>query len=166
MPICGINCVATGRGIVFRAWLRATHFLFSRRTFMKKLAVVVSVILLLSTLFACSVDNFDISSNVSEEVSSQHQHAFSEATCTKASVCKLCGNTNGEPKGHTYSNGKCISCGEKDPNYTSNEKMVWIPTISGKKYHKNSACSNMNGPRQVTISEAQRLGFTPCKKCY
>lgn len=42
---------------------------------------------------------------------------------------------------------------------------VWI-TRSGKKYHKNSTCSGMKSPQQVTKEEAERLGYTPCKKCY
>lgn len=44
--------------------------------------------------------------------------------------------------------------------------MVWIPTKGGKKYHSHEDCSNMNGPRQVSVEEAERLGFTACKKCY
>lgn len=44
------------------------------------------------------------------------------------------------------------------------EKMVWIPA-SGSKYHSNSSCSNMNNPTQVTISQAQAWGYSPCKKC-
>ena len=46
------------------------------------------------------------------------------------------------------------------------EEMVWIPTNGGKKYHSRSSCSNMNGPRQVTISQAKAKGFTPCKRCH
>lgn len=45
------------------------------------------------------------------------------------------------------------------------EPIVWIPA-SGSKYHSNSSCSNMNNPTQVTLSEAQNMGLTPCKKCY
>lgn len=45
------------------------------------------------------------------------------------------------------------------------EEMVWIPA-SGSKYHSNSSCSGMNGPTQVTISEAQSMGYEPCKRCY
>ena len=45
------------------------------------------------------------------------------------------------------------------------EEMVWIPT-SGSKYHSNSSCSGMNNPRQVTLSDAQSMGYTPCKKCH
>ena len=44
-------------------------------------------------------------------------------------------------------------------------QLVWIPN-TGKRYHSNKKCSNMKNPTQVTIEEAVRLGFTPCKKCY
>ena len=43
--------------------------------------------------------------------------------------------------------------------------MVWIPR-TGKKYHSNQKCSGMKNPSYVTIEEAERRGFTPCKKCY
>ena len=48
---------------------------------------------------------------------------------------------------------------------SASEPMVWIPN-SGKKYHSKETCSNMKGPRLVTISEAKRLGYTQCSKCY
>lgn len=43
--------------------------------------------------------------------------------------------------------------------------MVWIPR-TGKRYHRRESCSNMKDPSHVTLSQAIRLGFTPCKKCY
>lgn len=51
------------------------------------------------------------------------------------------------------------------PTSTPSETLVWIPN-SGSKYHKNSSCSNMKNPTQVTKSEAESWGYTPCKKCY
>lgn len=48
---------------------------------------------------------------------------------------------------------------------TEKVTMVWIPE-SGKKYHRNSNCSNMKNPSKVTLTYAQDLGYTPCKKCY
>lgn len=45
------------------------------------------------------------------------------------------------------------------------EEMVWIPN-SGSKYHSKAGCSNMENPQQVTKSEAESLGFTPCKRCH
>lgn len=46
------------------------------------------------------------------------------------------------------------------------EVMVWIPTHGGTKYHSRSSCSGMENPQQVTLEEAQALGFTPCKRCH
>lgn len=42
---------------------------------------------------------------------------------------------------------------------------VWIPK-SGTKYHRVSDCSGMKNPSQVTKAEAERRGYTPCKRCY
>ncbi len=44
-------------------------------------------------------------------------------------------------------------------------EQVWIPN-SGSKYHSNSSCSNMNSPTQVSKSEAEQMGYTPCKRCH
>lgn len=46
------------------------------------------------------------------------------------------------------------------------EEMVWISTNGGTKYHSRSSCSNMDNPQQITISQAEARGFTPCKKCH
>lgn len=46
------------------------------------------------------------------------------------------------------------------------EKMVWIPTNGGSKYHSKASCSNMDDPACVSINEAKSMGFTPCKRCY
>lgn len=45
------------------------------------------------------------------------------------------------------------------------EEQVWIPS-SGSKYHSNSSCSNMKNPRQVSKSEAESMGYSPCKRCH
>lgn len=44
--------------------------------------------------------------------------------------------------------------------------MVWIPTHGGTKYHRFSTCSGMEDPEQVTLEEAEAMGFTPCGRCY
>lgn len=36
----------------------------------------------------------------------------------------------------------------------------------GKKYHSNPNCSSMNGTKELSESEAEKQGYTPCKKCY
>ncbi|MGN0746411.1 MAG: hypothetical protein ACI4ML_07045 [Aristaeellaceae bacterium] len=43
--------------------------------------------------------------------------------------------------------------------------LVWVPTNGGRKYHVKETCSGMEDPVQVTVSEAQRLGFEPCGRC-
>lgn len=93
-----------------------------------------------------------------------HTHSFSAATCTKPKTCS-CGKTEGVATGHSYVDGTCSTCGASDPDYTS-ETLVWIPTNGGKKYHTHAGCSNMIDPEQVTKSEAEELGFTPCKRCH
>lgn len=47
-----------------------------------------------------------------------------------------------------------------------NGTLVWIPTHGGRKYHAKESCSGMIDPVQVTIGEAQRMGFEPCGRCY
>lgn len=47
---------------------------------------------------------------------------------------------------------------------TPSEDVCYIyPT--GKKFHVNSSCSSKSVPREVTVSEAESMGYTPCKKC-
>jgi len=36
----------------------------------------------------------------------------------------------------------------------------------GKKYHSNPNCSSMNGTKELSKTEAEKQGYTPCKKCY
>ena len=43
-------------------------------------------------------------------------------------------------------------------------RTVWIPQ-SGSKYHKYSTCSGMEGATEVTLEEAESMGYEPCKKC-
>lgn len=42
---------------------------------------------------------------------------------------------------------------------------VWIPK-SGTKYHSTPTCSGMKDPTQVAKEEAERRGYTPCKRCH
>lgn len=97
--------------------------------------------------------------------STANGHSWKEATCSAPKTCTECGQTSGSATSHNYSNGKCTGCGKQDPNQAQ-QTMVWIPTNGGTKYHSKSSCSNMKNPRQVTKSEAERQGYTPCSRCY
>lgn len=92
-------------------------------------------------------------------------HNWKDATCQTPKTCTVCGTTSGLTAGHNFSNGKCTTCGKADPDY-NHETMVWIPTNGGTKYHTHAGCSNMEDPEQVTQSEAESRGFTPCKRCH
>ncbi len=96
---------------------------------------------------------------------SENGHSWKDATCTEPKTCTVCGNTSGLTAGHNYSNGSCITCGKEDPDF-NHVTMVWIPTNGGTKYHTHSGCSNMINPIEVTQSEAESQGFTPCKRCH
>lgn len=45
------------------------------------------------------------------------------------------------------------------------DPFVWI-VEKGYAYHSSPKCSNMKNPYQIKKSEAERMGRTPCKKCY
>jgi DNA-entry nuclease len=77
-----------------------------------------------------------------------------------------------------YSTGASSLPGENDDNTNSepdtpddpenggeSEQMVFIPK-TGTKYHSDSTCGTMKDPREVTLEEAEKLGYTPCNKCY
>ena len=49
---------------------------------------------------------------------------------------------------------------------TGDATLVWIPIHGGSKYHKDKTCRQMIDPVQVTISEAERLGYGPCGVCF
>ena len=57
----------------------------------------------------------------------------------------------------------------KQPAQTSTpvEGSVWIPA-SGSKYHNKPSCGRMNPStaKQISKSEAEAMGYEPCKKCY
>lgn len=48
---------------------------------------------------------------------------------------------------------------------TPQEEMVWVDDTAAK-YHKKSDCSGMDAAYQVSKSEAEAMGKTPCGRCY
>lgn len=49
-------------------------------------------------------------------------HQYTDPTCTLPKICKVCSQTDGQPLGHSYSDGYCIRC--KVPDDT-NPKVVF-----------------------------------------
>lgn len=111
---------------------------------MKKFLTLAMTILLLFGLTACSKSESDLSGgalSVSDNTSSKgkitdaspinessssdekitdtssvHTHSFVAATCTQPKKCD-CGATEGAALGHSYENGVCTRCSEKDSGY-------------------------------------------------
>ena len=50
---------------------------------------------------------------------------------------------------------------------TENEEdyMVWVPTNGGNKYHSKPSCSKMKNPKQISLKQAEKNGYSACRKC-
>lgn len=51
------------------------------------------------------------------------------------------------------------------PAQSAAGNVVWV-SQSGTKYHSTPSCSGMKNPKELTLSQAQSKGYTPCKRCY
>ncbi|MBC8528380.1 hypothetical protein H8699_02865 [Christensenellaceae bacterium NSJ-44] len=62
----------------------------------------------------------------------QHQHDWTQATCTEAAVCKECGETQGEPLGHDWAQATCTEpktctrCGKTTGSPAGHQVTEWI----------------------------------------
>ena len=118
---------------------------------MKKVVSIGLVVMLLFVLCACE------SAEPTQTIAGESHIAItkpSEVAATKPSSEAT--NPGSEPTTPT----------DSSQNTSPTDEMVWIPTKGGTKYHRTATCSGMDGPRQVTKTEAGHLGFDACKKCY
>lgn len=58
-------------------------------------------------------------------------HIYTDATCDKAKTCRVCGSTDGQPLGHSYTDGKCSSCGASDP--AASTEVTYSVTVRSDK---------------------------------
>ena len=61
----------------------------------------------------------------------KHTHDYEDATCTQPKICTICGQTEGDPLGHTYDNDCddiCNVCGETRivMQLVKNQKLVLL----------------------------------------
>lgn len=94
-------------------------------------------------------------------------NTFSLSTLTDQELLELQKELEAELVARGLSLSSATSSGissDTSQTFSSTDSLVWIPN-SGSKYHSTGACSNMKNPKQVTLSEAKRLGYTPCSKC-
>ena len=109
---------------------------------------ILCVLVCLCILSGCSSHSEQISTsgntiNTNDQTESNCEHDMLPATCTESKRCSVCGVTIGDPLNHDYIEGKCVRCGEKDPNfeivYSVGEKWIvdgeWEFTIDSVKRH-------------------------------
>ena len=72
---------------------------------------------------------------------------------------------NGSSSNNSSSSSSLSGETSSDSSNSSASSKVWVPQ-SGEKYHSKSTCSNMKNPSQISKSEAESKGYTPCSKCY
>lgn len=92
-------------------------------------------------------------------------HRWIEANCLAPVLCLNCNMTKGEPTAHIYRDGSCSFCGKGEYEIDLGPQ-VWIGIHGGIKYHSRSDCSNMLSPVKISLSIAERYGYTACKKCW
>ena len=119
-------------------------------------------------------------------------HAFGDweitkdATCTAAGEqsrrCDFCGEVETSPvaiKEHSYESGKCIYCGEKDPNYvekpgtpkvtvtnvtsTGKIKLTWAKVTGAAKYEVYRSTSKSGGYSKLTTVTGTSLTNSSAK---
>ena len=85
-------------------------------------------------------------------------HSFSEATCTQAKSCTVCGLADSDALGHHYVSGKCDRCGHEiadtlpsdcEHDYRLSNQVLPTCTTAGSITYQCSKCSH---PYTETIS--------------
>jgi hypothetical protein len=141
---------------------------------MKKLFVLLIAFILALSCFSCGEYDYTYSEVTSSEkvLLTSTQEPFDDISSieeiSSEEISSKEESSSKEVSSKEESSSKEVSSKEVSSEQVKEsvtERMVWIPK-SGKKYHQNPSCSNMNNPSQVTISRAESLGYTPCKKCY
>ena len=130
----------------------------------KLLALTVAALMLMSGLCGCSVldEALDAASTTTTTEAVNDAVTTTEAPTTTTTTTTTRITTTTTTKATTTTTTTVITT---QPT-SAGERMVWIPTRGGTKYHKTNTCSNMIEPYEVTINEAVRQGFEPCKRCY
>ena len=80
-----------------------------------------------------------------------HEHNFSEATCSDASVCSICGTVNAPALGHNYENGTCTVCGGVESTTPVVKYVLKATAADGTAYYWTGVA---NGGKGVITTDA------------
>ena len=89
-------------------------------------------------------------------------HCTSDGKTVSFSVSR---NANADTLAPASGGNSTAPSTQPEENVPAAGPMVWIPQ-SGTKYHSYSDCSNMKNPSQITRTQAEAQGYTPCKRCW
>jgi len=92
-------------------------------------------------------------------------HNYSNATCTKAKTCKVCGATSGKALGHTYTNScdaSCNRCGvSRSVSHTYNNVTTKATlTKNGSIIKKCTNCGNISSKTIIYYPKTIKLSAT------
>ncbi len=65
----------------------------------------------------------------------------------------------------TVSNAQSAASVTDSKTAANQEEEVWIAEDSDV-YHSDPDCSDMEDPEQITLEQAEKDGYKPCKKCH
>ena len=83
-------------------------------------------------------------------------HRFTDATCTDPQLCTVCNATQGSSLGHSFKDGACGRCGEKDPSIVSYK--VTVRSDKGKPVEGVTVTIYTTGTTPAAIGRTDSKG--------
>ena len=143
---------------------------FQKKNIKTIVAIILSVVLFSVGALTSPPAETDDSSDDTMQITQNDNDNKNALTKPNSTTAKKDNTTTEASASTTKSNNSNTDIEEtsKAAAATTDEEkvqMVWVAS-TGKKYHSHSGCSNMDSPRQITLEEAEKQGYTACKKCH
>ena len=91
-------------------------------------------------------------------------HSYLDATCIAPKTCEMCGATEGEPLGHSYSeDGNCALCGQADPYFIigdNRDAPVIVDTVYDDASHTASGNVSVSSRHLLYVQLFKLSGTT------
>lgn len=71
------------------------------------------------------------------------EHTWIDANCLSPQTCKNCNLSEGDPLQHSYEDGICIRCNQKDPTYFTKKEQMMKFLQNAKKEELNLLCKSL-----------------------
>ena len=118
-------------------------------------------------------DNKSSKTSTKKKNSSSSSSSKKNSSKSSSSSKKSSNTSKSNSSSSTSEKNNSSSSSNKTSSSSSNSSVqstpvggqVWL-SATGTKYHSKPNCSGMDAAYQVTKSEAEAMGKTPCKRCY